>query len=90
MDDNKPTVAETMQRIREKEAAKKAAAAERKAEREESGISNKLVIDRTPMGLYTCRYSMRGPVPDELKGFFTRKQRILDIATQRGIPVEEV
>jgi hypothetical protein len=40
--------------------------------------------------LYTGRYSMRGPVPDELKGFFTRKQRIVDIAAQRGIPLEEV
>jgi len=88
--DDKPTVAETMQRIREKDAAKKAAAAERKAEKEESGISNKLVIERTPMGLYTCHYSMRGPVPDELKGYFTRKDRILAIAAKRNIPLEEV
>ena len=26
----------------------------------ESGIVNKLAIDRTPMGLYQARYTMRG------------------------------
>jgi hypothetical protein len=86
--DAKPTISETMEKIRAKEVAKKAAAAERKAEREELGITNKLVIERTPMGLYTCRYSYAGPIPDELKGFFTRKQRILDIAAKRNIPLE--
>jgi len=35
------------------------------------------------------KYSMRGQVPDELKGLFTRKDRILTIAKQRGIEVEE-
>jgi hypothetical protein len=41
------------------------------------------------MGLYQARYTMRGQVPDELKGLFTRKERILAVARQRGIEVEE-
>jgi hypothetical protein len=76
-------------RVMERSLEKKAAAKERKEERIESGIVNKLAIDRTPMGLYQARYSMRGQVPDELKGLFTRKERILAIAKQRGIEVEE-
>jgi hypothetical protein len=76
-------------RVMERSLEKKAAAKERKEERIESGIVNKLAIDRTPMGLYQARYSMRGQVPDELKGLFTRKERILAIAQQRGIEVEE-
>jgi len=75
-------------KVMEKHAEKKAKAEARKVEREEQGIVNKLVIDRTPSGLYTCRYSMHGPVPDELKGFFTRKERILAVAARRNIPVE--
>jgi hypothetical protein len=89
MVEEKPTVSESLAKIQEKHAAKKAAYAERKAEREETGNVNKLVVERTPMGLYFCRYSMHGPVPDELKGFFTRKQRIIDIAAKRGIPLSE-
>jgi cell division protein FtsL len=42
----------------------------------------------TPVGLYQARYSMRGQVPDDLKGLFTRKERILTIAKQKGIEVE--
>jgi hypothetical protein len=76
-------------RVMERSLEKKLAAKERKEERAELGIVNKLAIDRTPMGLYQARYSMRGPVPDELKGLFTRKERILAIAKQRGIEVEE-
>lgn len=76
-------------KVMEKSLAKKEAAKERKEEREEKGIVNKLIIERTPMGLYECRYSMRGQVPDELKGWFTRKERILAIAKQRNIDVEE-
>jgi hypothetical protein len=76
-------------KVMEKSLAKKEAAKERKEEREEKGIVNKLVIERTPMGLYSCRYSMRGQVPDELKGLFTRKERILAVAKQRSIDVEE-
>ena len=76
-------------KVMEKHQEKKLAARERKEEREESGIVNKLTIERTPMGLYQARYSMRGPVPDELKGLFTRKERILAIAKQRNIEVEE-
>jgi cell division protein FtsL len=75
-------------RVMEKAAEKKQAAKERKEVREESGIVNKLVIERTPVGLYQARYSMRGQVPDDLKGLFTRKERILTIAKQKGIEVE--
>lgn len=80
----------TYDKVMEKAVAQKVAAKERKEEREDKGIVNKLVIERTPMGLYTCRYSMRGQVPDELKGLFTRKDRVLAIAKQRKIEVEEV
>ena len=76
------------EKVRAKHIEKKQAAAERKAEREEQGIVNALVIDRTPSGLYSCRYKLSGPVPEALKGSFTRKDRILAIAKQRGIPVE--
>lgn len=79
----------TYDKVMEKHQAKKEAAKERKEERAESGIVNKLVIERTPMGLYSCRYSMRGQVPDELKGLFTRKDRILAICTQRSIEVAD-
>jgi len=67
---------------------KKAAAKERKEQREEDGVINKLVIDRTPNGLYSVRYSYSGPVPDELKGLFTRKERIITIAQRLGKPLE--
>jgi len=90
MDENKLSEKSVYTRITEKHQAQKQAAKERKEEREEKGIVNKLVIERTPMGLYSCRYSMRGQVPDELKGFFTRKDRILAVAKQRNIDVEEV
>lgn len=76
-------------KVMEKHQEKKLAAKERKEERAESGIVNKLVIERTPMGLYSCRYSMRGQVPDELKGLFTRKDRILAICAQRSIEVAD-
>lgn len=76
-------------KVMEKAAEKKQAAKERREEREEQNIINKLIIEKTPVGLYQARYSMRGQVPDELKGLFTRKDRILTIAKQRGIDVEE-
>jgi hypothetical protein len=82
-------MSEAFDRVMQKAAEKKQVAKERKEEREESGIVNKLVIDRTPMGLYEVRYSMRGQVPTELKGLFTRKDRILAIAKSRGIEVED-
>lgn len=82
-------MSEAYNRIMQRTIEKKQATKERKEEREASGIVNKLVIDRTPAGLYQVRYSMRGPVPDELKGLFTRKDRILAIAKKREIDVEE-
>jgi hypothetical protein len=33
---------------------------------------------------------MSGPVPDELKGLFTRRDRIIAIAQRRNIPIEGV
>ncbi len=79
---------EAFDRVMEKAAEKKQAAKERKEERQELGIVNKLVIEMTPVGLYQARYSMRGQVPDDLKGLFTRKERILTIAKEKGIEVE--
>ena len=84
MEENKSAYDRVMDRAIEKKQADK----ERKEERAELNIINKLVIEMTPVGLYQARYSMRGQVPDELKGLFTRKDRILDIARQRGIEVE--
>lgn len=82
-------MAETnIDKVLQKAAEKKLAAKERKEERDESGITNKLCIDRTPDGLYSVRYSMRGQVPVELKGLFTRKERILEIAQRRNIQIE--
>jgi hypothetical protein len=77
-----------LDKIMQKAAEKKQAAKERKEEREETGIVNKLCIDRTPDGLYSVRYSMRGQVPIELKGLFTRKDKILEIAQRRNIQIE--
>ena len=76
-------------KVMDKHQEKKQAAKERKEDMAEAGIVNKLAIDRTPMGLYLARYTMRGQVPDELKGFFTRKERIIAIAKQRGIEIDE-
>ena len=73
-----------MQKITEK----KQAAKERKEERVEQNIVNKLCIDRTPDGLYSTRYSMRGQVPVELKGLFTRRDKIIEIAKRRNIEIE--
>ena len=81
-------MSEAYDRIMKQAIEKKQAAKERKEEHIESGIVNKLAIDRTPMGLYQARYTMRGQVPDELKGLFTRKERILAIAKLRNIEVE--
>ncbi len=43
-----------------KKAEKKAAAIERKEEREATGNVNKLIIERDSSGLYYCRYSFSG------------------------------
>ena len=82
-------MSEAYDKVMQKAIEKKQASKERKEERIASGIVNKLVIERTPMGLYQVRYSMRGPVPDELKGMFTRKERILAIAKKRELEIEE-
>jgi hypothetical protein len=74
--------------IMEKAMLKKEKARESRALREE-GKGTPLLIERTATGLYTCRYE-RGLLPDALKGFFTRKSRILDIARERGIPTQEI
>lgn len=72
-----------------KKAEKKAAAIERKEEREATGNVNKLIIERDSSGLYYCRYSFSGRVPDALMGKFTHKQKILDIVNLKQIPLEE-
>lgn len=81
-------MSEAYDRVMAKAQEKKAAAKERKEQREEEGVINKLVIDRTPSGLYSVRYSYSGPVPEELKGMFTRKERIIAIAQRLGKPLE--
>jgi carotenoid cleavage dioxygenase-like enzyme len=76
-------------KVMEKAAKQKQQAKERKELRELSGEINKLVIEVNPTGLYSVRYSISGPVPEELKGMFTRKERILAIAQRRGLSVQE-
>ncbi len=76
-------------KVMEKAAKQKQQAKERKELRELSGEINKLVIEVSPTGLYSVRYSISGPVPEELKGMFTRKERILAIAQRRGLSVQE-
>lgn len=73
--------------VMERAAERKAAAQARKIERAESGVVNALVIEQVPNGLYQCRYSQAGPVPEELKGLFTHKKKVLDICARRNIPV---
>lgn len=82
-------MSEAYDRIMQRAIEKKQAIKDRKEERAEKGIVNKLLIERTPAGLYQARYSMRGPVPDELKGLFTRKERIITIAKKRNLEIEE-
>lgn len=83
-------MSEAFDKVMEKAAKQKQIAKERKEMRELSGEVNKLVIEATPSGLYSVRYSMSGPVPDELKGLFTRRDRIIAIAQRRNIPIEGV
>ena len=78
----------SIEQILERKGQKDAARKERKAEREDAGIVTALIVDRAPDGLHSCRYP-RGNIPDELKGCFTSKLRILEIAKRRGIPVGE-
>ena len=83
-------MSEAYDKVMEKAVKQKQMAKERKEERELNGDVNKLVIEATPNGLYSVRYSLSGPVPDELKGMFTRRDRILNIAQRRNIPVEGI
>lgn len=61
--------------------------AAKKAKEDKEPFENSLIIEKTPTGLYYARY-LKGPVPDVLKGTFTRVQTILSIAKQRDIPVK--
>lgn len=72
--------------ILEKKAERVAHQKELKAQREENGERQPLIIEMEPEGLYYARYE-KGPVPNDLKGKFTRIQRILDIARSKNIPV---
>lgn len=83
-------MSEVFDKVMEKAAKQKQMAKERKEMRELAGEVNSLVIEATPSGLYSVRYSMSGPVPDELKGMFTRRDRIIAIAQRRNIPIEGV
>ena len=83
-------MSEAFDKVMEKAAKQKQMAKERKEMRELAGEVNSLVIEATPSGLYSVRYSMSGPVPDELKGMFTRRDRIIAIAQRRNIPIEGV
>jgi len=83
-------MSEVFDKVMEKAAKQKQMAKERKEMRELAGEINSLVIEATPSGLYSVRYSMSCPVPDELKGLFTRRDRIIAIAQRRNIPIEGV
>lgn len=83
-------MSEAFDKVMEKAAKQKQMAKERKEMRELAGEVNSLVIEATPSGLYSVRYSMSGPVPDELKGLFTGRDRIIAIAQRRNIPIEGV
>lgn len=83
------TMSEAVDRVMAKALKQKQESKERKEERELAGEVNKLVIEVQPTGLYTVRYSLSGPVPDELKGMFTRKERIVAIADRRGLLIQE-
>jgi hypothetical protein len=83
-------MSEAYDKVMEKAAKQKQLIKERKEMRELAGEVNSLVIEATPSGLYSVRYSMSGPVPDELKGLFTRRDRIIAIAQRRNIPIEGV
>jgi hypothetical protein len=83
-------MSEAFDKVMEKAAKQEQMAKERKEMRELAGEINSLVIEATPSGLYSVRYSMSGPVPDELKGLFTRRDRIIAIAQRRNIPIEGV
>lgn len=78
----------TLDDIMERKAEKVTARKDRVAKRDEAGVVNKLVVDRTPSGLYWCRYSLSGPVPEALKGMFTHKKHIVTIAQEKNIPIE--
>lgn len=82
-------MSKAVDRVMAKALKQKQEAKERKEERELAGEVNKLVIEVQPTGLYTVRYSLSGPVPDELKGMFTRKERIVAIADRRGLSIQE-
>jgi hypothetical protein len=74
--------------ILQRKAEKLQAADERRKERSDKGEVNHLLISRSPTGLYQCRYE-KGPLPDELKGFFTNKKRIIDVCLKRDIAWKE-
>ncbi len=77
-----------LDQVMHKATEKKQATKERKEERESNGVINSLVIESNPNGLFSVRYSLSGPVPVDLRGMFTRKDKILAIAERKNIPVE--
>ena len=80
---NNPEVKNLMDDIWAKKAEKKVAAEERKKDKEENGVINRLLVERLPMGLYHCRYELGGPIPTEFAGLFTNITRIKSLAIRR-------
>lgn len=68
------SVKESMDAIYAKKAAKVAAQKEREANGEVK--ERKLLVERLPAGLYTCRYDGGGAIPDAFKGTHTSRHKI--------------
>lgn len=75
--------------ILEKKALKQQERKAKDAELEAARVDNYIVLERNPVGLYSCRYAMGGTLPSELKTKFTSRNKILAICNQRGIKVKE-
>lgn len=81
---------EAFNKVMDKARKQKQVIKDRAFEKEQGTSQNKIIIERAATGLYYCRYSVSGRVPDELQGMFTEKRRILDKASRRGIEIEDV
>lgn len=74
--------------ILEKKALKQQERKAKEAELE-ARTDNCIILERNPVGLYSCRYAFGGALPNELKTKFTSRNKILAICNQRGIKVKE-
>lgn len=82
----KPTISETRERLTQKKAEKIAKDKARKEEAEKE--PNYITIHSDDKGMLFARFQ-RGRVPEELKGKFTSKSKILEICNRRGYTVRE-